>query len=171
MLIETDRLLLKKIDLADTDVFFSYRSDPEVYKYQSWFPDSQLEAGDFIKKYSNFDDWIPGQWKQLGIYLKVNNILIGDLGIHIIDLTEVELGFTIAPAYQHKGFAKESVNAVINTIIIEKGVKRFTGITDPDNITSITLLKKLGFKQSDYLVENSEIRGELKDDVIFRLNL
>lgn len=171
MLIETDRLILKTIDLKDAEVMFKYRSDPEVYKYQSWLPKSVKEVEDFIIKYPVDNNWIPGEWKQIGVYLKSPDELIGDIGLHVLDLNEFELGFTIAPCFQKKGYGKEAVTAVINTLLVEKEVKYFKAFTDPDNKPSIMLLGKLGFNQAQHLKDSSEIRGELKDDLVFELNL
>lgn len=170
MLIYTERLKLKKLNPTDAEVLFGYRSDPEVYNYQSWLPASVKDAEEFIKTYSNFTEWIPGQWKQLGIYLEKDE-LIGDVGLHVIDLTEIELGFTIAPTHQRKGYAEEALTGVINSLRVEKGIAKFIGITDPGNIPSISLLKKLGFEQTEHLKKSSLIRGEWKDDLVFKLKV
>jgi len=40
--------------------------------------------------------------------------LIGDIGVRFLDDSQVELGYTLSPEYQGKGYAAEAVNAVID---------------------------------------------------------
>ncbi len=167
MIILTDRLELRKLNQKDAEVLFSYRSNPEVYRFQGWLPATVQEAERFIENSPIDNTWIPGQWKQLGIFLQEGNILIGDIGIHVLDINQVELGFTIAPGYQKKGYASEAVTAIINTLRVEKGISKFVGVADPENTSSIKLLEKLEFELTEHKVQASEIRGELRDDLVF----
>jgi RimJ/RimL family protein N-acetyltransferase len=46
--IATERLILKAIRLSDAQALFGYRSNPNVYKYQSWQPQKLEDVIDFI---------------------------------------------------------------------------------------------------------------------------
>lgn len=171
MMVETDRLLLKKLSPEDAPELYNYRSNHDVYRYQTWLPETVEDALRFIQNFPLDGEWIPGQWKQMGIYLKDDGKLIGDIGIYVFDVTEVELGFSVSPPYQHKGYAKEAVTAVINMLCFEREIVRFRAVTDPENTSSIALLEKLGFELSEHKIHSTEIRGEMRDDLIYKLRM
>ncbi|MGD9487190.1 MAG: GNAT family N-acetyltransferase [Calditrichaceae bacterium] len=113
-LIETKRLILKALSRGDASLMYSYRSDPEVTRYQSWHPASEHEAESFIIETNKTDFNTVDTWFQLGVYLKSTGELIGDIGIHFLapDNRQAEIGFTIAPKHQRKGYATEAVAQV-----------------------------------------------------------
>ena len=103
--IVTDRLLIRKLEINDRDDFFRYRSLPEVYEYQSFMPKNIIEVDNFI--YNNQSNPnTPNTWFQLAIVNKNGDVLIGDIGIHFLeDNAQVEIGYTLSPSYQGKGYA------------------------------------------------------------------
>ena len=56
-----------------------------------------------------------------------------------------EMGYCFHPSYYRKGYAKESIQALID-MMKEKGVTRIIAGTAMDNIPSVNLLKSLNFK-------------------------
>ncbi len=48
--IETDRLLIRILNMKDKNDFFQYRSMPEIYQYQAWRPKDIDEIEEFINK-------------------------------------------------------------------------------------------------------------------------
>ncbi len=165
--IESDRLTIRILDTHDKEVFFAYRSLPEVYLYQSWKPSSIDEVEEFINKNKAIQPNTKNTWMQLGIHLK-GGVLIGDVGIHFLeDEAQVEIGYTLSPAHQGCGYAQEAVKAVIDYLFLTLKKHRITASVDPENAKSINLLKKLGFRQEAYFTKSQLIRGEWCDDVVF----
>ena len=166
--IRTKRTLLKPMSIEDAADLFAYRSLEEVYNYQSWFPKNISEAEEFIRKYSS-DDMIRDQWKQFGIYSVDERKLIGDCGYCFQSDSQTEIGYTIAPLHQRKGFGAEAVSALITFIFDETSSDTLIAKTDPMNLASITLLERLGFNQTAYMKRSILIRGEWKDDRVFAM--
>lgn len=168
-IINTDRLSITTLGLQDKEVFLAYRGNPAVYQFQSWNPPSLQEVEDFIRQNLTVIPNTPNTWLQLGIYLH-NGPLIGDVGLHFLeDGAQMEIGYTLAPEHQGQGYAFEAVKAVIAHLFRDLKKHRVTASVDPDNLRSINLLKKLGFRQEGHFKKSFLIRGEWCDDMIFAM--
>lgn len=167
--IETDRLLLRKLEINDRDDFFRYRSLPEVYEYQSFMPKNVTEVDDFIRdNHSNPN--IPNTWFQLAIIKRDEDVLIGDIGIHFLeDNEQIEVGYTLAPSYQGKGYAIEALKAVINYLFFDLKKHRITASVDPNNAKSIRLLEKLGMRKEAHFIKSYRMGDMWLDDCIYAI--
>jgi len=166
LIISAQNVYLRPLSHKDSEKLFSYRSNPEVSRYQSWKPVKLSETTNFIKKASFKKKLINNQWNQFAVCLHKTDEMVGDIGLRLMD-HEAEIGFTIDPKYQRKGLAMESVTSLIKYLFQNHIVSRIHAYTDPDNIASINLLKKIGFirgpsKISEYKENN---------DLCFILNL
>ena len=76
-------------------------------------------------------------------------------------LQDVDVGFALLPRFWSKRYAVEAVAAVLaygrNTL----GLKRIVAITSPDNVASINLLSKFGFR-FEGMTRLSESSPEIK---------
>ena len=61
-------------------------------------------------------------------------------------LPDVDVGFAFLPRFWSKGYAFESASAVLAHARDALGRGRILAITTPDNVASIRLLEKLGFR-------------------------
>jgi RimJ/RimL family protein N-acetyltransferase len=85
--------------------------------------------------------------------LKGSDETIGMAGLIKRDgIDEVEVGFSILSKYYRQGYAKESMNAVIDYAKSTLDLNVFQAITDPDNNASIKLLESLGFSFKSKIV-------------------
>jgi RimJ/RimL family protein N-acetyltransferase len=168
MLITTDRLTLRRFRRDDAPVLAAYRSDPAVARYQSWdAPFPLLRAETAVANFMASDPDKPG-WFQYAIDL--DGTLIGDVAVHLHDnLMQAEVGFTVAPAYQKKGFAVEAVGAVLDRLFRVQGLHKVAGECDARNAPSAALLERLGFTREGLLRQQTFIKGEWTDDLIYGL--
>jgi RimJ/RimL family protein N-acetyltransferase len=148
---------------------FAYRSHPEVVRYQLWEPMDVEEIGAFIAQLAEVPPGTPGTWHQLGILRKENGDLIGDCGIHFPpdEARQAEVGITIAPDHQGRGYATEALEAVLDRLFTRVGMHRISGRVDPRNAASIALLERMGMKREGHLRESVWVRGEWTDDLIY----
>ena len=62
--IETERTLLRPIELRDSEQVFAYRSDAVTNRFQGWIPKSLAEVEEFVSRQpSEFNQ--PKSWSQL----------------------------------------------------------------------------------------------------------
>lgn len=70
-------------------------------------------------------------------------------------LPHADIGFALLPQYTGKGYAYEATNAVLKQVV-GNGETTLQAITVPENVRSISLLKKLGFAFEREIEENGE---------------
>lgn len=170
-LIETPRLRLDALTAADAPLLFAYRGDEAVARYQGWRPASEAEAAEFIARQAAQVFATPDSWCQLAIRDRDTGELLGDLGVHFPAGTDdpIEFGVSLRPAKQGRGYAREAIAAGLDQAFGLWGYRRAVGSVDPRNVSSVALLKSLGFRQEAHHVESYRFRGEWVDDVIFAL--
>jgi RimJ/RimL family protein N-acetyltransferase len=169
--IHTPRLLLDALQPADAEMFFAYRADPEVARFQGWCPADVDEARTFIAAQSQLSfDHVDG-WVQRAIRLHENGELVGDIGLNLPAEHEasVEFGISIAPAHQGRGYARKAVRGCFEHVFGVMGRHRIQASVDPRNVASIALLKRLGMRQEAHHRESLRLRGEWVDDMIFAM--
>jgi RimJ/RimL family protein N-acetyltransferase len=167
----TERLLLRSLVLPDCEKLFAYRCSPEVLQYQTWEPQSLEEVRSFIRNMSALELNTPG-WHQIGIVIQGgDNCLIGDCGIHILesDARIVEIGITIAPSYQSRGYATEVLKALLGLLFVGLCKHRVFASVDPRNLPSMALMERLGMRKEGHFVQSIWFKGSWADDVVFAI--
>lgn len=161
-----DRLEIRSLLPSDAEVMFGYRSDPEVSRYQNWEPASVEEVGAFIEALHGTE---PPEWFQVGIALRGTGELIGDCGFRILpgDPRQAEIGISVAPAFQHRGYALEALRLLLGHLFSTLGLHRVHGSVDPRNAASLALLRRAGMRQEAHFMESYWSKGEWADDVVF----
>jgi RimJ/RimL family protein N-acetyltransferase len=169
--LKTERLILRRLILNDAAAMYQYRSDPQVGRYQSWHPANEQEVEAFIRKIDRTAFNAVDTWFQLGICLKPTHELIGDIGIHFLppENMQVEIGFTINPIYQHKGYATEAVNRLLHHLFTGLRKHRVIASVDPENAASIRLLERIGMRKEAHFHQSLWNGRDWVDDIIYAL--
>lgn len=167
--IRTERLTLKKINESDAHYILQYRSAPSVYRYQHWKPRDINDVLGFIRTYSSSHNSKIGKWNQFGIFLNCSGRIIGDCGFRIFEPRQAEIGYTVDPAYQKKGYATEAMRGLIRFLYQSINVHRIIARTEPMNIASQKVATKLGFRQEGHFRKSIRIGNVWKDDLLFAL--
>lgn len=144
----SDRIILRAISEMDTDAIYSYRSLPQVAKYQYWEPYTKSEVEEFVKEYLNQELNKVNEWTGLAIITKDEGVLIGDCALKV-EKTKIEIGCNISPAYQRKGLGKETINILLEYAFNHLSVDEVLGITDSRNENSVRLLKSVGMVKDE----------------------
>jgi aminoglycoside 6'-N-acetyltransferase len=159
---------LRRLRSSDLRAFQTYRSLPELGRYQGWTVMSDVQALAFLADMSEAPLFTPGQWVQLGIAESHSDTLLGDIGLHLsTDGTSGEVGFTLQPSAQGRGLAGRAVQVALELLFSATAISQVMGITDARNHASIRLLGRLGFG----LVETREVvfRGEPCTEKVYAL--
>jgi RimJ/RimL family protein N-acetyltransferase len=170
MLIGTERLVLRRFRPSDAETLAAYRSEPDVARYQSWTAPVSLEqARAIVATLAAGDPDQPG-WFQYAIERTADRAHIGEVGVDLHDnRRRAEIGFTLAPAYQHRGYAGEAVRAVLDHLFRVRGLHKVSAEVDARNAPSARLLERLGFTREGLLRAHTWIKGEWTDDLLYGL--
>lgn len=170
MKLESERLILRPININDKNEMFAYRSDMETNKYQGWIPKTIGEVEIFIEKIAKQINE-PETWYQFAIIEKESQKIVGDFGVHFLDREnkQVEIGCTLNKNYQNKGYATESVRKVIDFLFSDLNKHRIITSIDPNNVSSIRLVERIGFRKEAHFVESLFVNEKWVDDLIYSL--
>jgi len=163
-ILHTDCLQLRPITKQDAKDIFAYRSDATTNQYQSFIPKNIDDVNNFIADCADELDE-EGTWFQLVIIHTETEQVIGDLGIHTLDESQVELDVTIAKEYQGRGYANEAMMNVMDFLFTQEKKHRIIASIDPRNKAAESLLERLGFRKEAHFVESYFQDGQWFDDV------
>jgi RimJ/RimL family protein N-acetyltransferase len=160
--LETDRLIIRHFRDSDLKEFLAYRSDAGVARYQGWEAPYEREKGlEFINEMKNAQPGSPGKWFQAAIELKSSKALLGDCAFHIManDPRQAYIGITLARSYWGKGYGAEASRCLLDFLFCDLNLHRVVAECDVENIASISLLERLGFRREAHLIENIWFKG------------
>ena len=164
------RVALRRFQPGDVDAFVRYRSVAEVARYQGWDAPFPRAAGeDFVRELMTRHPDTAGEWFQFAVVLRTTGGLIGDCaaGPHCGDARQAEIGFTIAPGYQGRGFATEAAGCLLGYLFGARRKHRVVARCDARNAASAGVLEKLGMRREGHLRESTWAKGEWTDDLIY----
>lgn len=164
------RLCLRRFRESDVDAFARYRSDPAVARYQSWDAPYPLEQAErFVATMATAPADLPGEWLQIAVALAGDGPLVGDCAYapQAHEPRTVEIGFTIAPEHQGRGYAREAVSLLLRYLFDQLGKHRVTASCDPRNAPSVRVLEAVGMRREGHTVESTWSKGEWTDDLLF----
>jgi [ribosomal protein S5]-alanine N-acetyltransferase len=171
--LETERLIIRPIQSGDLEDFLEYRSDPKVCEFQGFQTMSRERAAKFIKRVENAEFGIGGEWIQLGVELKSENKVIGDIGLkpEKDETRVVEFGVSFSTKYRKQGFAKEALAEVFDLLFDRVGIHRIIGITDVKNENCIKLLKSLSFRSEAAFKKSfwDQVKNEWRDEYLYAM--
>ena len=145
MIVETKRLLLRKINVEDAAFVLRLVNEPS---FLSNIGDKGLKNLPDAERFISEGYWTNQEHPGYGMFLvalKDGGEPIGGCGLlyrKVLDVTDI--GFAFLPEYWNRGFAYEAAEAMMKYGYSVLGVKKIVGLTSEDNFGSINLLKKLG---------------------------
>ena len=168
--IETERLLLRRVNNDDAPQVFALRSNPETMKY---IPRPLVTTVDEALEHIRMidDKIIGGEGINWAITLKGDPKLLGIIGHYRIkpEHYRAEVGYMLHPEYHGKGIITEAIKAVVAYGFNEMQLHSIEAIIDPENGASAAVLEKNGFEKEAHLKENEFYNGKFLDTVIYSL--
>ncbi|MDU3337095.1 GNAT family N-acetyltransferase [Paraclostridium bifermentans] len=169
-IIETERLILRKLETTDINDLFEILSSERVTKYYGKYPMKNLsEAEDLILKFHKvFSEQKSIRW---GIELKEINRIIGTCGFHCWNKNHfrAEVGYELGEAFWNKGYATEAISDILRYGFELMNLKRIEAIVYPENKPSEKLLLSLGFEHEGLLKKYANFRDKQQDLNIFAI--
>ena len=162
IIIETKRLILRKLSTDDAEFIVELVNEPSFLHY---IGDKGVRNLDDARQYILNGPVASYERNGFGLYLvelKKNGIPIGISGLVKREtLPDADIGFAFLPAYWSKGYAFESAAALMTYARDVLGLNRILAITSPDNETSARLLEKIGLR-FERMIKLSEDGDEVK---------
>ena len=169
-ILETNRLVLRKIEKADANSILKYLSDKEVMKYYGLGPFNTInDALNEISWYQSILNEKTGiRW---GITLKGKDEVIGSCGFlnMIPQHYRTEIGYELSKNYWGQGIASEALEAVIKYGFQHLKLQRIEALIEPPNTPSQKLAEKKGFIREGLLRNYEFTCGKFDDLYMYSL--
>ncbi len=168
---ETPRLCARPFAFDDLEQFVAYRQHPDVERFQSW-SDYTLEQGrSLIESMHGLRPGVPGEWYQIALEARADEALVGDLALKVdaSEPSEAEVGFTLAPTQQGKGYATEALHALLGYAFESLALHRIIAVTDALNEPAAALLQRAGMRREAHFVENVFFKGAWGSEFLFAM--
>ena len=161
LILETERLLLRPLELADANAMFAMDSNPEVHKYLWQNPTQTVEETikiiEFVKA-----QYVKNNIGRFATVLKETNEFIGWTGIKYIDdhvengnTNFYDYGYRLAEKFWGKGYATEASIAWLTYGFNQIHIDKMNAYTHKDNGASNHILKKIGMQFiEEYIAED-----------------
>ncbi len=145
-IIETERIILRELEMSDLERLAEIYADPEVMRYIGrggilTYEHAKKSIENWNKYYEKFGF---GNWAAVE---KESGKLIGLCGLSWLeDKSDVEVSYLFAKEAWGKGYATETAGAINNYAFSVIGLKRIVALVYPQNTPSIHVIEKLGMK-------------------------
>lgn len=174
IILETKRLLHRKIEQNDLDTIIKFRSDDEVNKYLGGERTKTREFNEARMKFY-LETWEKYGFGSAMMIWKETGEEIGWSGLQPLeDSGEIEVGYGLIKKFWRKGIGLETAKGWINYGFNVANLKRIVAVTLPENTGSWRIMEKCGMKHEKtephyglecvfYAIEREEfLRGQDK---------
>ena len=161
--LETVRLRLRNVRPEDAPVMFDYRNNPVCAKYQRGqtkdLPGilalTEKRKNDTVSDSENF---------MVAVERRDTRQMIGEIVVMPGDGC-FSIGYSFHYAHHRNGYAFEAMSALTDQLHRLYPQMEFISFTDPQNIASMALLRKLGYKDLGYAPKvESQVFGKWLQD-------
>lgn len=152
-ILETERLLIRDIEVEDKEDMFKLHSDPEVQKYTGEpVVESVEEMEQRIRaRHKEYKELGYGRW---ALIEKASNTLIGWAGLlYLEEFDQIDIGYRLRKEFWGKGYATEASVAILKYGFETLGLEEIIAIAYPANVGSIRVMQKTGmqyYKTAEY---------------------
>lgn len=148
LILETPRLVLRRLLPEDLDALFALYRDAEVRRY---FPEGTLDRRQTQEELEWFLEGHPAH-PELGLWATIHKPtqrFIGRCGLlpwAIDGRNEVEVAYLIDPAFQGQGLATEAARAIVRFAFEVLRLPRLICMMFPQNTASVNVARKIGME-------------------------
>lgn len=160
LIIETDRLILRELQLSDADALFEMDNNPNVHLYLGNEPVQSIDkVHEYIKSIQN--QYIKNGIGRFAVVLKETNEVMGWAGIKFVTESEnnqtnfYDIGFRLREKNWRKGYGLEAAMAWLDYGFYQMKIPVLIASAHIDNRGSNAILQKIGMIQKgQYLYDD-----------------
>jgi ribosomal-protein-alanine N-acetyltransferase len=159
IVLETQRLQLREMTLADLDELHSILSDPVAMQFYPQPFDPDMTKAWIERSLRNYAAHGFGLW---AVMHKEDGQLIGDCGLtlqQVDGVRELEIGYHILRSYWGRGLATEGAVACRDHAFDDLRRQRIISWMHPQNLASRRVAEKIGMRlEKESLDKNGKVR-------------
>ena len=168
--LETSRLILRKVRPDDLHAVHAYASDPAVTEHLVWEPhrtmdETRRSIGETVRRYED------GQLAPWAIQLHDGARMIGTCGFVVWYRHDAraEIAYVVARPYWGRGYATEAVRAVVDFGFAQMGLNRIEGRCMVENAASSRVMEKAGMRYEGTMRQQILAKGRFRDVKLYAI--
>ena len=163
--LETERLILRRYRPEDADALYrQLGSDAATARYSGWNPYATPEtARETVRRFlESYDDRHAYSW-----VMDLDDVVVGTIGAYDYEDGQIEVGFSVVPAWQGRGLATEALKAVLEYLTGNEGIARVSAWCAAENTASRRVLEKAGMRPAGTEKDGVTAGGRTYDKLTF----
>ena len=169
-ILTTPRLLLRPLAEADAPAVFAIFSHPEVMRYWSSPPFTDLAQAERVVRNCQ-EGHATGEYRQFGIVRASDAAVLGTCTLFAFHAASrrAEMGYALGRPYWGAGYMHEALTALVDYAFTTLNLHRLEADIDPRNAASARTLERLGFRYEGLGRERWIVEGEISDTAWYGL--
>ena len=166
--LHTPRLLLRQLNVSDSNEIFAIRSNPNVNRF---IGREEMQESKTAEQLINdtLDRYKTHQSIAWAAELRGNTKIIGACGFNRIEHHNLraELGGELSPEYWGKNIALEAVKEIIRFGLNEMNLHSIEARIQSGNLGAVHLVEKLGFVKEGHFRDHIYFKGKFHDLLVY----
>ena len=154
--IETNRLRLRNVRSEDADIMYDYRNNEICARYQRGQNREYGKILELIERRKQDVLSVDAPF-MLAVAFRQTDEMVGEIVVIPREGT-ITMGYTFHYRHHRKGYAYEALSTLLEVLHNQYPQWQFVCFTEPENIPSRNLLKKLGYTELGYDQTEGAIR-------------
>jgi len=148
IILETKRLILRHLVMADLDELYALYQDAEIRRY---FPEGVLDYEETKEELEWFLNGHP-EYPEYGLWATIHKEtgkFIGRCGLLLWEIEgklEVEIAYLLDKTYWHQGLATEAALGIVRYGFETLNLSRLICLIHPENLASQRIAERIGMK-------------------------
>lgn len=150
----------------------AYRNDAENLRFQPIVPITEEAALNLLKRQLFLEEETAAGWVMFAMELQNEKKMIGEVGVYISSdaVSNGDLGWSVHPDYQGKGYALEAAEVLLAYAFKRRKLHRVTATCVCTNTASVLLMKRLGMHREVNHTQNQFIDGVRYDEYQYTIS-
>jgi RimJ/RimL family protein N-acetyltransferase len=165
----TERLRLRRLGVADAADLHQAYGDAEAMRFWNALPSRDVgETEQRIRRSLEYDSTWQAAWAVLS---KRDATFVGMVNYHARQAwnQRLSLGWILVPAFRRQGYMEEAVRALLGHCFHALDTHRIEAEIEPDNVRSVRLAERLGFRREGLLHDRACVGGERRSIWMYAL--
>jgi len=165
MEITSARLQIRDLAPADWPALHALRTDPLVYRYNHFGPESEEETRTWIRETMVHNNLTPRLSHNCSIILRATGQVIGWIGFGLPSAdkaahSDLSFGYALLPAFWKQGYMTEALQLLLTFAFTTTDASSISDTCDARNLGSARVMEKAGLRLVDQFMDLDDQTGE-----------
>ncbi|MCK5883375.1 MAG: GNAT family N-acetyltransferase [Bacteriovoracaceae bacterium] len=171
MIFETERFVIRDLLASDYEIVHELVQEPKIYQYQVWGPNSKEDTLNYLNCCIAQQSSFPRHNYEMAIIERSTNAFVGTIAIRVKDTInkKAEIGYWVKYSKWGQGYATEATRALLKFGFNQLHLNKISATVSPENIGSVTVLKKVSMRKVGILESDLLVRGVFRDSILLEI--